>query len=43
MLLKTRRNSDVGRAQPTRISDSNVARSSASSGVVGIWSPAKLP
>ncbi len=33
MLLKTRRNSDVGRAHPTRISASNAASSSSSSGV----------
>jgi hypothetical protein len=43
MLLKTRRNCEVGRAQPSRTSDSIVAWSSASSGVVGSWSPAKLP
>ena len=43
MLEKTRRNSDVGRAQPTLISASNVAKSSTSSTVTGGLSQAKLP
>ena len=40
MLVKTRRNSDVGRAQPTLISASNAAYSSISSGVAGGCAPA---
>ena len=40
---KTRRNSDVGRAQPTLINPPITSKSSISSGVDGGSSPAKLP